>query len=241
MKKEERILNALGEVDDSFISEAAPKNKVHKKSKAVKWSALAACLAATIVLAVGIFSINSGFKKSETARLENGETVVFAKGGSVVSNDMSFIYSRTAKSLTAEQVQSLFGKLPIKADGLYSDEDGRLVCIEGNVGDIKVEIGLDGNYFRDTIIESDTESVSQVNGVRVKGGLFLTDRNSKGERYAIYYASFKLGDDNVYVEGAGKAKDGEKIRNDVADVIYKLINNGEINADKINMYDKNDR
>lgn len=233
MKKEERILNALGNVDDSFIFEAAPKKKVHKKSKAVKWTAIAACLALTAVLAVGIFSMSSGFKKAETVRLENGETIIFAKGSSVVNQDMSFTYTRTAKKLTAEQLQSFFGNLLIEANGLYSDEDGRLVCIEGKVGNVKVEIGLDGNYFRDTIIIGDSESVSQINGVNVRGGLFLTDRNSKGERNAIYYASFKLGDDNVYVEGAGAERDSEKIRNNVADVIYKLIKNGEIETDKI--------
>lgn len=50
--KNKRILNALNQVDDKYINEAAPEMGVHKRSARIKLAALAACLA--LVLAVGI-------------------------------------------------------------------------------------------------------------------------------------------------------------------------------------------
>lgn len=233
MKKEERILNALGEVDDSFISEAAPHKKSNIKRVLIRWSAVAACLVLTAAWAVGIWGLNSGVKKAETVKLENGETISFIKSDFISIKSASWAYSMTEKDLTKEQTHRLFGDLPIKAKAVYTDEDGSLIGINGKTNNVTVEIAVKGGTLRDTIIESSDESFSLVDGVCVRGGLFLTDKNSRGERNVIYYASFKLGSTNVYVESAGDEKDSEKIKDSVADVIYKLIKNGEINTDII--------
>jgi len=49
--KSEMILNAIGQIDDSFIEEAAPKVNTIKKRGWVKWGAIAACA----VLMLSIF------------------------------------------------------------------------------------------------------------------------------------------------------------------------------------------
>lgn len=48
MKKESRILDILGQVDEKYVGEAAPGKKANKKSSWMKWGALAACLCLVI-------------------------------------------------------------------------------------------------------------------------------------------------------------------------------------------------
>lgn len=65
--KEERILNILGQVDEKYIEEAAPVEKVKRKSKKLargwmKWGSLAACfclVAFTTLFAVNAYAANN--------------------------------------------------------------------------------------------------------------------------------------------------------------------------------------
>ena len=52
--KEKRILNAIGQVNEEYIVEAAPARKARKQPKWIKWGAVAACLC--FVLAGVLFS-----------------------------------------------------------------------------------------------------------------------------------------------------------------------------------------
>ena len=66
--KNERLLDALGKIDEELIAEAAPGNKPSKKSNSVvwmKWGTMAAC--ACLVIGFGIFGIGRGAKPGDTA------------------------------------------------------------------------------------------------------------------------------------------------------------------------------
>lgn len=59
-------------------------------------------------------------------------------------------------------------------------------------------------------------------------GYFVTDPNSRGEQNAIYYATFEIGDCKVYLENGGMKDDSETIKNQLAEVIQKLTENGNL-------------
>ena len=61
----------------------------------------------------------------------------------------------------------------------------------------------------------------------------MTDPNSKGERYVIYYATFQLGDSTVYVENAGAKSESERVKNVLAAIIQQLIENGPLHLDSL--------
>lgn len=71
-------------------------------------------------------------------------------------------------------------------------------------------------------------------GLSVTAGYFVTDRNSVGAQNAIYYAAFKLGDSMIYVENAGAKTESEAVKNDLAAIIQKLINNGAPDLSAVN-------
>lgn len=63
----------------------------------------------------------------------------------------------------------------------------------------------------DTVIVG-TEKVSEINGITIVAGYFVTDPNSRGEQNAIYYATFEIGDCKVYLENGGMKDDSETIK-----------------------------
>ena len=78
--KNERLLDALGKMDEDLIAEAAPGKKPPKKAKTVtwvKWGAVAACLC--LVVAGGIWKLTTlptkGELPSEYTVSENGITI----------------------------------------------------------------------------------------------------------------------------------------------------------------------
>ena len=62
----------------------------------------------------------------------------------------------------------------------------------------------------------------------IVAGYFVTDPNSRGEQNAIYYATFEIGDCKVYLENGGMKDDSETIKNQLAEVIQKLTENGNL-------------
>jgi hypothetical protein len=65
-----------------------------------------------------------------------------------------------------------------------------------------------------------------VYGTPVSAGYFVTDKNSKGISNFIYFASFKLADISYYVELGGEEQMSNAIKDEITDIIGKLIKNG---------------
>ena len=70
--------------------------------------------------------------------------------------------------------------------------------------------------------------ISEVNGIPVSAGYWITDKNSNGERNIIFLASYEQDGVNVYAESYGRFGEGEedKVMADLASVINTLTQNG---------------
>ena len=225
MKEEKRILNVLGQVDDKYVDDAAPGKRTSKKPAWIKRTSIAACL--VLVFALGVGALRGGwFSGNDIAKLDNGTAINFVKcdtAGGVLSLDMD----ATTRELTAQEVRTYFGDLPVTANAVFNAADNRLVGFDGKIGAVKMIIATSDLPLLDTVIVG-SEKTTEVSGVCVTAGYFLTDANSSGQRTAIYFATFELGGDTFYVENAGLKAQRETVKNDLAAAVQKLIANGEL-------------
>ena len=84
----------------------------------------------------------------------------------------------------------------------------------------------------DTIIDGNTIT-SSVDGVDINAGYFVTKSNSQGVKTVIYYATFDMGENTIYVEYSGVENESETVKNNLADTILKLIENGAFDLSQI--------
>jgi len=77
------------------------------------------------------------------------------------------------------------------------------------------------------VVLEGNESSSSVNGIPVTTGYFVTSPNSRGEQSAIFFASFSIGNTNVYVECYGDKSDADAVSQETADLIFSIITKGE--------------
>lgn len=232
MKKEERIINALGEVDEKFILESAPVNTTKKKKPLwIKWGAMAACLSVVAALSIGLLQGGMFGNQSDKATLNNGDEIVF-KQVDTLGGSFTLAFEVTAKPLTNDETTDIFGDLPITAHAVFMNRDidagipQELIGFEGKIGNVKAIISTSDVPLLDTEIVG-TEETAKINGTSIIAGYFITDPNSKGEQNAIYYAAFELSKCKVYLENAGTKDDRETTKNQLAEVLQKLIENGE--------------
>ena len=140
----------------------------------------------------------------------------------------------TTRQLTKEEVYTLFGDLPVTANAIFlangtaDNSIQNLIGFDGKVGNIKMIIATSDIQLLDTVIIGSEEN-TKVNNTNITAGYFITKPNSKGEQNIIYYATFKLENNTIYVENAGTKKEREKVKNDLVKVIQELINNGALN------------
>lgn len=227
--KEKRILRALGNVDNQYIEEAEPMKKTNKIMNWQKWTSIAACFALVAVIGVGFFQSGLFGTKTEIATLDNGEIITFVKGETHTANiDLDV----TVRPLNDEEIKMLFADLPITANAYFDTHNHNMIGFEGKIGDMKLVVSEQGVNLLDTVIEGN-EYTSTIDGVSINAGYFVTKANSKGEKTAIYYATFDIGKNTVYVENAGAESESDRVKNDFADTVLKLIKNGEFDLSRI--------
>lgn len=235
--KNEILLDAIGNIDDTLIHDAISDTPKRKASVWVKIGAMAACLA-VVVLSFGYFQGGWFPPRAEVVTLPNGETLVFQRSNTV-GGAYSLAFEVSTKPLTTDETTALFGSLPITATAIYrhSDVDAdtpqELIGFEGRIGTVKAVISTSDVPLLDTVIIG-TEETSSINGVSVVAGYMITKPNSKGEQNAIYYASFALGRCKVYLENAGAKNNRKATKNQLAGLVKKLIENGEPNVSSRN-------
>lgn len=206
--------------------------KKAKKPVWAKWGAIAACFVAVTVLGVGLFQSGLFGSHTDIATLNNGEKIVFVKSDNV-GGSLALDVDVTTKPLTEDETLALFSDLPVTANAIFLNSDidavgsQELIGFEGQVGNVKVIISTSDVQLLDTVIVG-TEKVSEINGITIVAGYFVTDPNSRGEQNAIYYATFEIGDCKVYLENGGMKDDSETIKNQLAEVIQKLTENGNL-------------
>lgn len=231
MISEKNLLSALGEVDSKYIEEAEPGKKAKGKRSIWKWLSAAACFALVAVIGIGVLQVGWLGGKTDTAILKNGDSINFVRFQNASTEQTDIDIDCTIRELTGEEITALFGDLPVTAYGYFSNRD-LLFALQGEIGKIKLIVSLSDSPIRDTVVDG-YEKNSEVNGVPITAGYFLTGPNGKGIRTAIYYASFELGENTFYVESAGSEKESGAVRDEVAEVIQKLIANGEFDLSGI--------
>lgn len=227
-----KFSEAMSELDSKYVDEAISYKKKAKKPVWAKWGAIAACFVAVTVLGVGLFQSGLFGSHTDIATLNNGEKIVFVKSDNI-GGSLALDVDVTTKPLTEDETLALFSDLPVTANAIFLNSDidaggsQELIGFEGQVGNVKVIISTSDVQLLDTVIVG-TEKVSEINGITIVAGYFVTDPNSRGEQNAIYYATFEIGDCKVYLENGGMKDDSETIKNQLAEVIQKLTENGNL-------------
>ena len=227
-----KLAIAMNYIDDDLVTGAIEYKRTKKKNSWMKWGAIAVCLCLVVV---GAFVFQNGRLSNHEITLDNGDTLVFAKSDTIGSEQ--FEVKRTnAEShvLTSPEIDLLFNELPVSGVVYFDKESGQFVALEGKINDMLLAITAPGGIFADTVID-DKETISEIEGTAVSAGYFLTDENSKGERTIIYYASFKLGQYEVYVEHAGIESNSDTVKAELANAVQDLISNGELDMGLISV------
>ncbi len=214
---------ALGQIDERYIEEATRYQGKAAGRGRLRWAAVAAC--AAVLLAAGLMWSGLTGGRADTATLANGTQITFSRaqaiGGTQIDGDV------VTQALTQEETAALFGMLPVTASAVYSAaEPQTLLGFQGTLGEVQMVIAVAEEALVDTQIAAE-QTVSQVDGVAVSAGYFLTDANSRGERSAVYFAAFTIGGSRVYMEYSLDAEARETAKDTLAQAVQQLIANGE--------------
>lgn len=232
--KKKIISDAVTNISSEYIEKAADYTVARKKSKSlwVKLGTMAACFAVVVALGVGVFQSGLFGNRTDIATLNNGDKITFEQTDTL-GGSLSLALDVTTKPLTEDEAVALFADLPVTANAIFKNSDmdagasQELIGFEGQIGNVKAVISTSDVQLLDTVIVG-AEETSEINGVSVVAGYFITEPNSKGEQNVIYYATFELGSCKIYLENAGTKGNSETTKNQLAEVIQKLIENGEL-------------
>ena len=194
------ISDAVGGIGSRHIEETASYQAKKQKSIWLKFGAIAACLC---LIVVGVFSMGLFGKSTETATLGDGTTISFTKADTVAS---ALSLNLQARALTKDEVQTIFGDLPISGDALFTLDDVAFVGFDGHYSDMKFV-------------------VSMVGDTPVKAGYFVTNANSEGIKTVIYYAYITFDNYSIYIENAGGESEREAVRAELMAALDKLLEN----------------
>jgi|GEM_PF-434389 len=208
-------------------TQSKPRKVTNMKKRSI-WK-IAAPVAACLVMAVAITAIfgnSAGWfgSKIYTAKLEGG-TLNFYKSEAVSLRSMDFGFETLGRELTETENGLLFGGIKATSYGLFSEADKTLLHVEGRSGNTKIVLAANGIPVTDTVIET-KRTTSEVNGIPVSAGYWLTDKNSNGEQNIIYLASYEQDGVTVYLENSGSLGEEDKVKADIANVVDTLTKNG---------------
>ena len=216
--KKEKLFEVIGNINDNYINEG---HAAAKKSRPVwvKWAAMAACLALVVALGIGIMPNQFG-KHSYVVSLSNGKEMTFAQNSEngISSLDIAVVGMR---ALTEAEASALFGDCTVDASVGFEEKTNEFIYLEGKLDNYKIVVTR-SDVSPDTIVDGE-ETASDIDGVKVSAGYFITNANSQGKKNAIVYASFNTNNYTVYLETSGTKGDKETLCNALAEEILKLI------------------
>ena len=234
--KSYEFLDAVGDIRPEYVRMADTERSVRKKTFITKLVPVAACFALLLV-AAGIIGGKMGLfgtaGKEYKAELTSGDTVVYSNS-TMTATSFAPGYPVISRELTADELSAVFPQteLPESAVGTFRDETGELVRVEGKVGEATVIYACDDVPVSDAVIEGN-ESLSYVSGIPVSAGYFITKANSRGEQSAIFFATYKIGETNAYVECSGPKAKADDVSRATAELLQNLINGGEPNFEGV--------
>lgn len=240
--KSKDILIGLCNADEKFVNEA----QAFKPSKKFNFALPLAASFAVMLLTLAIYGLSDApplithnvsslpSASNSTNGLDNTKPAPKLNYGSaeMISASRIAIKGHFWHDLTNEQIQStlplISQKYNIEGKVHYSSADGiaKLYEINAlfNVNEIfKGEIKISPDEIAKDYIISGTPVISYINHIAVEAGLFVTDKNSKGEQNYIYYADFKLDGLSYYMEFASE---NQKADEAFAALVSDVINGG---------------
>lgn len=210
------ISDAIDGIDSRHIEETASYHAKKQNNIWLKFGAIAACLC---LIVAGAVSMGLFGKSTETATLGDGTTIFFTKADTVAS---ALSLNLQARALTKDEIQTIFGDLPISGDALFALDDAAFVGFDGHYSDMKFVVSLSGNNLMDTTVIG-KENVSMVGDTPIKAGYFVTNANSKGVKTVIYYSYITFDNYSVYIENAGGESEREAVRAELMAAVDKLL------------------
>ena len=225
----DRMLSAILEKNRSVHDRKDKVNYMSQRKNFKKFLIpVAACLVA-IGAVTGIVGSNMGWfgSKGYTVNLANGDSIVYHIGSTNVAS-IHVGYPVSSRKLTDAELDAILPETTERrsAIGTFREENGELLRVEGKLGDATIIFAQDNFPISDVVLEGN-ESSSSVNGIPVTTGYFVTSPNSRGEQSAIFFASFSIGNTNVYVECYGDKSDADAVSQETADLIFSIITKGE--------------
>lgn len=246
--RNEQIINAWSKIEPGNAADARMLNAIITRNHATgnnkksfdnkkpltrkRLAPIAACLVIVVAITV-VFGNGTGWfgNRIYTTDLD-GVTLNFYKTNMPVVDSLDFGAEVVSRELTAEENGKLFENLEVASHGIFSVPDNTLLHAEGSAGNAKIILAASGTPVTDAIINTACET-SEVNGVQVAAGYFITDANSQGVKNIIYIASFDLGDISVYVECGGNENMSEDLRAEIASIIDTLTRQGIANLSAV--------
>lgn len=227
MKKEE-LFDIIGEVDEEKVKAAGQSlsKKKHSHKIWIKWGALAACICIVIVSVISILPK----RQPLTVTLSNGEEITFSTNGSLYANNIAISIAER-RPLTETEASVVFGTSQIDASVTFEEGTYEFIILGGTIDDFDIEVRR--KDIPSCVIIEGEENTSYINDVAVTAGYFITDTNSKGEKTAIVYGSFVVGNYTVSLETVGADSELENLCNALAEEILKLIENAGFDFEQI--------
>lgn len=216
--RKSRISESMGNIHQKYVNEATGytgEAKAARRPAWMKWGAIAACFALVAVIGFGVFQSGLFGGNEQIATLDNGSKISFVKSDAGVAQ-LDIAFEIETRNLTDGEIEALFGDLPITAYALFNKEDSSILGLDGSYEDMKLLVSTPIVNLNCAVIEGE-ETVSDVDGVSVNAGYFTSGTT------VIYYATFELGENTVYIENAGLKDESETVKNDIASAIQKLI------------------
>lgn len=224
--------------------------------RALNWKRLvpiAACLVMVVALTVVIGNNTNWLSPSYSVELGGGTLKFHKFSGGLGAASYAYVegVDCTTRDLTKEENAMLFGDAfgnrDFSAHGVFAlgdkwGPDKSLIHVDAgsgsgywNEGDLNLKIVMAQaqNSIAEMRVFDVGRTVSEVNGVSVSAGYFITEANSQGNKNIIYFASFSLGDTTVYVQVGGAETESETIRNETAAIVEKLTQNIDIDLLRI--------
>lgn len=229
------LLKGLTYVDDRLIKEV----EEHKSKKSSIRFVLP--VAASFAVIISAFSLWSNYLNNLPISPENNIPPIVSDEGSHANKEYVLYFNNVDSQIADalyieghfwEELTSLQGKklLPniankYQIDGIvnysHTVEFTSLFSVNTNFNangkDVKITIAPN-EVIKCYLIEG-KPVISEIEGVEIEAGIYITDKNSKGEQNYIYYADFKIDDVAYYVEYSGKETDKEFFTNIIADIV----------------------
>lgn len=229
------ISQSIGNISINYVDEAAEYRVSAKTARLRIWrkiSAVAACIALVAALGISIFQSRDIEDGDHIVTLDNGSILRFVRSDADETNKPAFGSDVESRRLSEDEINVLFNQMPVTANAHFSRADHSMIGLDGSIGNVKLMVAVPEATNSDLVNVGDGQA-SEVNGISVYAGYCITDSVSEGAQSVIYYATFALGDNTVYVEHEGSTDDGEAARTELTAIILMLIDNGSVDMGQI--------